>query len=265
MNYQAKTNEIRQMIIDMLYRCQSGHPGGSLSEVEILTALYYNVMKHDPANPKDDTRDRFVLSKGHGCPALYAVLADLGYFPKSDLDDLRQVTSHLQGHPDMKKTPGVDCNTGSLGEGIAVAMGMALAAKHMKKEYRVFTLVGDGECQEGLVWEAAMAAAHYKLDNFVVILDYNGLQIDGSNEEVMDLGDIVGKFDRFGFDCETVDGHDIDAITQALQKTVPGKPRFICCKTVKGKGVSFMENNFNWHGAVMNEDDYNHAMKELRG
>lgn len=265
MNYETKTNEIRQMVIDMLYRCQSGHPGGSLSEVEILTALYYNVMKVDPKNPHDDARDRFVLSKGHGCPTLYAILADLGFFPKSDLDSLRQVHSHLQGHPDMKKTPGIDCNTGSLGEGIAVAMGMALAAKHMKKSYRVFTLVGDGECQEGLVWEAAMAAAHYRLDNFVVMLDYNGLQIDGSNAEVMDLGDIVGKFEKFGFDCATVDGHDIAAITAELEKKAPGKPRFICCKTVKGKGVSFMENQSGWHGAVMSETDYNNAMKELRG
>ena len=264
MDYEAKAKQYRRMILDMLYRCQSGHPGGSLSEVEILMALYYNVMKYDPKNPHDDTRDRFVLSKGHGCPALYAILADLGFFPVEDLDNLRQVDSHLQGHPDMNKTPGIDCNTGSLGEGVAVAVGMALGAKHQKKDYKVYALLGDGECQEGLVWEAAMAAAHYKLDNLVVMLDYNGLQIDGANEDVMDLGDIAGKFAAFGFDCATVDGHDIDAITDELKKECKGKPRFICCRTVKGKGVSFMENNFNWHGATMNEEQFNKAMEELK-
>ena len=263
MDYQKKACEIRQEIIEMLYQCQSGHPGGSLSEVEILLALYYNVMRIDPKNPQASDRDRFVLSKGHGCPALYAVLADLGFFPKVDLLRLRQIDSHLQGHPDMKKTPGIDVNTGSLGEGISVAVGMAIAAKYKKEKYRVYTLVGDGECQEGLVWEAAMAAAHYKLDNFTVLLDHNGLQIDGSNDQVMDIGDIVGKFEAFGFECFSADGHDIEAIIEALNTPVDGKPKFICCKTVKGKGISFMENNYKWHGSVMCEDEYLCAIKEL--
>lgn len=255
--------KIRHDIIKMLYLCQSGHPGGSLSCVEILLALYYNVARVDPKNPGWEDRDRIVLSKGHACPALYAVLAGKGYFPEEDLWHLRQIDSHLQGHPDMSKTPGVDVNTGSLGQGISIAVGLALAAKHNGSDYRVYVIVGDGETQEGMVWEAAMAAAHYKLDNLTVILDYNGLQIDGSNDEVMGLGDITTKFSAFGFECAKVDGHDIDAITDALNMNVSGKPKFICCNTIKGKGISFMENQFGWHGRPIKHDEYISALKEL--
>ncbi len=262
MQYEKKAKELRAEILKMLYACQSGHPGGSLSCVEMLMALYYEVMKIDPKNPQDPDRDRFVLSKGHACPTLYAILADLGYFPKEDLANLRQIDSHLQGHPDCCKTPGVDMNTGSLGQGAALAMGLALAAKHAKKDYKVYAVLGDGECQEGLVWEAAMASAHYKLDNLVFMLDHNGLQIDGSNDEVMGLGDITKKFEAFGFECFTVDGHDIDAIVAALKAPVSGKPKFICCETVKGKGVSFMENVFGWHGSPMNKEQFEKALSE---
>ena len=255
-NLNEKAKQIRADIIKMLYTCQSGHPGGSLSCVEILMSLYYKVANVDASNPTMENRDRIVLSKGHGCPALYAILADKGYFPREDLWTLRQINSHLQGHPDMKKTPGIDVNTGSLGQGISIAMGLALAAKYKKADYKVYTIIGDGEAQEGLVWEAAMAAAHYKLDNFVVMLDHNGLQIDGSNNEVMSLGNIVDKFKAFGFECFKVDGHDIDAITEALKAPVSGKPKFICCETAKGKGVSFMENNFGWHGKAPNKEEY---------
>ena len=262
-NLNEKAKQIRADILKMLYTCQSGHPGGSLSLVEILLSLYYKVAKVDPTNPGMENRDRIVLSKGHGCPALYAILADKGYFPREDLWNLRQINSHLQGHPDMKKTPGVDVNTGSLGQGVSIAMGMALAAKHKKADYHTYAIIGDGEMQEGLVWEAAMAAAHYKLDNFTVILDHNGLQIDGSNDIVMSLGDVMAKFQAFGFECIKVDGHDIEAITKALQTPVSGKPKFVCCQTFKGKGVSFMENNFGWHGKAPSEVEYFDAMKEL--
>ena len=264
MNLKEKAAQLRIDIINELFEAQSGHPGGSLSCIDTLTALYYNVMNIRPEQPDWEDRDRFVLSKGHCCPALYAVLADKGYFPKSELMTLRKLGSHLQGHPDMHKTKGIDANTGSLGQGISIAMGMALAAKHGKKDYQVYTMVGDGECQEGLVWEASMAAAHHKLDNFTVILDHNGLQIDGKNTDVMDIGNIVAKFAAFGFDTVTVDGHDIDAITAALK--IPhntGKPKFVCCETVKGKGVSFMENYAGWHGATIKKADYDAAMKDL--
>lgn len=263
MNYEQKAKELRAEILKMLFACQSGHPGGSLSCTEMLMSLYYEVMNIDPKNPQKEDRDRFVLSKGHACPMLYAILADLGYFPKEDLAGLRQIDSHLQGHPDCNKTPGVDMNTGSLGQGIALAMGLALAAKHAKADYKVYTVVGDGECQEGLVWEAAMAAAHYKLDNFTVMLDYNKLQIDGNNDEVMGLGNITEKFRAFGFECFEVDGHNIKEITEALKVPVSGKPKFICCNTVKGKGVSFMENQVGWHGRPMTEEEFQIAMKEL--
>ncbi|MDD2417985.1 MAG: transketolase [Oscillospiraceae bacterium] len=258
-----KARHIRGDIVKMLYTAQSGHPGGSLSCVEILLSLYYRVANVDAQNPKMENRDRIVLSKGHACPALYAVLADKGYFPRSDLWRLRQIDSHLQGHPDNTKTPGVDVNTGSLGQGMSVAMGIAIAARHQKAQYRVFTIIGDGETQEGLIWEAAMAAAHYKLDNFTVILDYNGLQIDGSNDEVMGIRDIVKKFEAFGFECYKVDGHDVDAITEVLQKPVVGRPKFVCCLTAKGRGVSFMEDKFGWHGKAPAEIEYLDAMKEL--
>jgi transketolase len=261
----GKAGRIRRDIVEMLYRCQSGHPGGSLSCVEILMALYYKTMRIDPENPKMEDRDRLVLSKGHGCPALYAILADKGYFPREDLWNLRQLGSHLQGHPDSAKTPGVDANTGSLGQGASIAVGMAIAAKYKEADYKVYAVLGDGECQEGMIWEAAMSAAHYKLDNLVFLLDHNGLQIDGKNDDVMGLGNIGGKFAAFGFECFKVDGHDINALAAALAAPVSGKPKFICCETVKGKGVSFMENNAGWHGKPMNAEEYAKAMSELGG
>ena len=262
-NLTEKAKQIRADILKMLYTAQSGHPGGSLSCVEMLMAIYYKTAKIDPKNPTWDERDRIVLSKGHACPALYAVLADLGYFPKEDLWTLRQLHSHLQGHPDMKKTPGVDVNTGSLGQGVSVAGGLALGAKYQKKDYKVYAIVGDGEIQEGIVWEAAMSAAHYKLDNLIVMLDHNGLQIDGANDDVMSLGDVMAKYEAFGFECFKVDGHDIDAIVEAINAPVSGKPKFICCETHKGHGVSFMEDQFGWHGKAPSKDDYEQAMKEL--
>jgi len=261
----AKAKRIRSDIIKMLYLCQSGHPGGSLSLVEILMALYYRTIKVDPRNPKWEDRDRVVLSKGHGCPALYAILADQGFFPRADLWRLRQIDSHLQGHPDMVKTPGIDVNTGSLGQGASIAVGLALAAKYKKAAYRVYAVVGDGEAQEGMIWEAAMAASHYRLDNLTVLMDHNGLQIDGSNDAVMGLGDIVAKYKAFGFECFTVDGHDINQIVAALETPVSGKPKFICCETLKGKGVSFMEDVAGWHGKPMNAEEYAKAMAEVGG
>ena len=260
-----KSKQLRRDILKMLYRCQSGHPGGSLSCVEILMALYYRTIRVDAKNPSMENRDRVVLSKGHGCPALYAVLADKGFFPREDLWSLRQLHSHLQGHPDMMKTPGIDANTGSLGQGASIAVGMAIAAKYKKASYKVYAILGDGECQEGMIWEAAMSAAHYKLDNLVFLLDHNGLQIDGTNDQVMGLGNIVEKFAAFGFECFKVNGHDIGAIAQALAAPVTGKPKFICCETTKGKGVSFMENNSGWHGRPMNAEEYAKAMNELGG
>lgn len=262
-NLEEKAKHLRADILKMLYLCQSGHPGGSLSCVEILMSLYYRVAKVDPKNPSWEDRDRIVLSKGHACPALYAILADKGYFPREDLWTLRQINSHLQGHPDMRKTPGVDVNTGSLGQGVSIATGLALAAKHKKADYKVYAITGDGESQEGLVWEAAMAAAHYHLDNLTVLLDHNRLQIDGSNDDVMSLGDIMAKYQAFGFECFKVDGHDIDAITKALETPVSGKPKFICCETFKGRGVSFMEDHFEWHGKAPSKEQYEAAIKEL--
>lgn len=263
MDLNKKAIEIRKDIIDMIYQAKSGHPGGSLSSVEILISLYYNVMNVDPKNPNLETRDRFVLSKGHACPALYAVLADKGYFDKNDLKTLRKFHSHLQGHPDSKKTKGVDVNTGSLGQGASLATGLALSSKYSKLNYNVYALIGDGETNEGLVWEAAMAASHYKLDNLTFILDHNGLQIDGSNDEVMNIGDIKEKFKSFGFETYTVDGHSIEEITNALKIKTTNKPKFIEAKTIKGKGISFMENNYKWHGKALNDDEYKSALKEL--
>jgi len=260
-----KSKALRTDIIEMLYRCQSGHPGGSLSCVEILMALYYRVANVDAKNPGWEMRDRIVLSKGHGCPALYAILADKGYFSREDLWSLRQIDSHLQGHPDMRKTPGVDVSTGSLGQGASVAVGLALAARLKKASYKVYAVLGDGEIQEGMVWEAAMSAAHYRLDNLVFILDHNGLQIDGPNDHVMSLGDIVGKFAAFGFECRKVNGHDIDEIAEAMSDVPEGKPLFVLAETVKGRGVSFMENNAGWHGKPMNAEEYSKAIEELKG
>lgn len=263
MNYEEKSRDLRRDILHMLYNAQCGHPGGSLSCVEVMMALYYNVAHIEPTNPHAPDRDRIVLSKGHACPTQYAILADMGFFPREDLWRLRQIDSHLQGHPDMCKTPGIDTNTGSLGQGVAIAGGMALAAKHLGKDYHVYAITGDGETQEGLVWEAAMSASHYKLDNLTVILDYNGLQIDGEVDKVMSLGDIVDRYRSFGFACFDVDGHDVDAVTAALKAPVCGKPKFVCCRTVKGKGISFMENQAGWHGKAIDTASYKAAMQEL--
>ena len=262
-NLEMKARQYRRDVLDMLYACQSGHPGGSLSCVEILQALYENVLRYDPKNPKWADRDRMVLSKGHACPTLYAILADKGFFSKEELKNLRQYGSMLQGHPDMNKCPGVDASTGSLGQGASWALGYALAGKRPEHHFDVYCVTGDGESQEGMIWESAMAAAHYHLDNLTVLLDHNGLQIDGSNEQVMDIGDICAKYAAFGWETITVDGHDVAAITEAVKKPRCGKPRFICCNTVKGKGVSFMENQVGWHGKPMNQEQYEAAIREL--
>ena len=253
---------IRKNIVKMVTEAKSGHPGGSLSSVEIATAIYFTQMNIDENNLTSNQRDRFVLSKGHASPLLYAVLAEKGFLEETELATFRKLNSRLQGHPSMRKLPGVDMSTGSLGQGISTAVGMALSNKYHELPYRVYTLLGDGECQEGEVWEAAMAAAHYKLDNLTFMLDYNKLQIDGSNDEVMSLGNIVKKFDAFGFECFEVDGHDMDAIVAALKAPVSGKPKFICCNTVKGKGVSFMEDQFGWHGSPMNKEQFEKALSE---
>ena len=256
-------NEIRKGIVTALHSAKAGHPGGSLSATEIFTYLYFEEMNVDPKDPKKADRDRFVLSKGHTAPGLYSTLAQKGFFPKEDLVTLRHTGSYLQGHPDMKHIPGVDMSSGSLGQGMSLATGLALAAKHAKADYKVYAVVGDGECQEGIVWEAAMAAAHYKLDNLCVLLDYNGLQIDGTNDQVMGLGNIVEKFKAFGFECFEVDGHNIEEIDKAIEAPVSGRPKFICCHTIKGKGVSFMENQVGWHGRPLKPEEFETAMKEL--
>lgn len=261
------TRNIRKNIVTMIHGSKSGHPGGSLSAVEILTALYFDEMNVDPRNPKMEDRDRFVLSKGHAAPVLYSTLAEKGYFDKKELDSLRKIGAMLQGHPDMKGTPGVEMSTGSLGQGFSVACGMAMASKLDNAPWRVYTLLGDGEVQEGIVWEAAMSAAHYKLDNLVAFLDYNGLQIDGEVEKVMNIGPIMDKFKSFGWNVIEIDGHDFDQIFAALDmaKDTVGKPTMIIAKTVKGKGVSFMENNASWHGTAPSDTDLEKALAELGG
>ncbi len=270
MNTQELTNVCRQVrrdIITMTANAGSGHPGGSLSAVELMTSVFFNHMRVDPANPKDPARDRFVLSKGHAAPCYYGVLAAKGFISRDEWANFRQLHSILQGHPDAKKIPGVDASTGSLGQGLSIAVGMALAAKHQGKDNKVFAIVGDGESQEGQIWEALMSAAHYKLDNLTVIFDNNGLQIDGSNDEVMSLGDLGAKLRAFGLDViELADGHDLDAIEAALSAPVtPGKPKAIWAHTVKGKGVSFMENQAGWHGKAPNAEQRDQALKELEG
>lgn len=261
------TNVIRKDIVSMICKSKSGHPGGSLSAVEILTALYFDQMNIDPTNPKMEDRDRFVLSKGHAAPALYSTLAERGYFEKEKLNSLRQLGSILQGHPDMKKIPGVEMSTGSLGQGFSVACGMAMAAKLDNAPWNVYALLGDGEVQEGIIWEAAMSAAHYKLDNMIAFLDYNGLQIDGEVESVMSINPIEDKFRAFGWNVITIDGHDFDQIFAALDmaKDTVGKPTMIIAKTVKGKGVSFMENQASWHGSAPSEEQLEQALLELGG
>ncbi|SHI98404.1 transketolase [Lutispora thermophila] len=260
-----KANAIRKDIIEMLAEAKSGHPGGSLSAVEILTYLYFKEMKVDSSNPQWQDRDRFILSKGHGAPVLYSTLAQKGYFPKEELLKLRKTGAMLQGHPDMKGTPGVDMSTGSLGQGLSAANGMALAGKLDDKNYRVYALLGDGELQEGQVWEAAMTSAHYKLDNLTIFIDNNGLQIDGTNEEVKNVNPIEDKWKVFGWHVITIDGHDLLQIEKAVEeaKNTKGKPTAIIAKTVKGKGVSFMENQVGWHGVAPNEEEKEKALKEL--
>ena len=258
-------NEIRKGIVTALHSAKAGHPGGSLSATEIFTYLYFEEMNVDPKDPKKADRDRFVLSKGHTAPGLYSTLAQKGFFPKEDLVTLRHTGSYLQGHPDMKHITGVDMSSGSLGQGISAAVGMAIAGKLDNADYRVYTLLGDGEIQEGQVWEASMLAAHRKLDNLVVIVDNNNLQIDGAITEVNSPYPIDKKFEAFNFHVINIDGNDFDQIDAAFKeaKTVKGQPTAIIAKTVKGKGVSFMENQVGWHGKAPNDEEYKIAMEEL--
>ena len=258
-------NEIRKGIVTALHSAKAGHPGGSLSATEIFTYLYFEEMNVDPKDPKKADRDRFILSKGHTAPGLYSTLAQKGFFPKEDLVTLRHTGSYLQGHPDMKHIPGVDMSSGSLGQGISAAVGMAIAGKLDNADYRVYTLLGDGEIQEGQVWEASMLAAHRKLDNLVVIVDNNNLQIDGEITEVNSPYPIDKKFEAFNFHVINIDGNDFDQIDAAFKeaKTVKGQPTAIIAKTVKGKGVSFMENQVGWHGKAPNDEEYKIAMEEL--
>ena len=258
--------KVRMGVIESTHGAKAGHPGGSLSATEMFTYLYFKEMNIDPANPKWEDRDRFVLSKGHTAPGLYSVLALRGFFPIEDLPTLRHIDSYLQGHPNMNSVPGVDMSTGSLGQGISCAVGMALGLKHQGKHSRVYTLLGDGEIQEGQVWEACMFAAHYHLDNLCVIVDNNGLQIDGDVAKVMSPYPIVDKLEAFGFNTIAIDGHDFNAIEAALEnaKATKGKPTAIVMKTTKGKDVSFMENNAGWHGKAPNDAEYEQAMTELK-
>lgn len=258
--------EIRKGIIEAVYSNKSGHIGGSLSIADILTVLYFNEMKIDPKNPNWENRDRLVLSKGHSSPALYSTLAKKGYFDEKELKTFRNINSRLQGHPDKKHIPGVDMSTGSLGQGLSAANGMAIAAKMDKKDYRVYCILGDGEIEEGQIWEAAMTSNKYKLDNLCVIVDNNNLQIDGTIEEVMSSYPIDAKFRSFGFEIIKIDGHNIEEIIKAFEvaKNIKGKPTCIIAKTTKGKGISFMENQVDWHGKAPNEEEYLKALEELK-
>ncbi|MCM8795121.1 MAG: transketolase [Candidatus Omnitrophica bacterium] len=259
-----KAKKIRRLIIEMLSKAGSGHPGGSLSATDLITALYFKVLRHNPKNPHWPNRDRFHLSKGHCCPLWYAVLAECGYFPLEKLWTLRQLGSILQGHPD-RRTPGVDVASGSLGQGLSVALGMSLAAKIDKLDYRVYVLLGDGELQEGNIWEAAMAASHYQCDNLVAIVDYNGYQIDGRTNEVMDLEPLVEKWKAFGWHVFKIDGHNMSEILSAYEeaKIIKAKPQVIIAYTTKGKGVSFMENVVDFHGRAPTKEEAERALKEL--
>ena len=261
----SKAKEIRKDIITEVYNAKSGHPGGSLSIADIMTVLYFDELNIDEKNPRWEDRDRLVLSKGHCAPALYAALSERGYFEKEKLVSLRKLDSNLQGHPNMNDVPGVDMSTGSLGQGLSAANGMAISAKLDNKNYRVYCILGDGEIQEGQVWEAAMSSNKYKLDNLCIIVDNNNLQIDGTTEEVMDLKPIDEKFKSFGFNVIIIDGHNYEEIKSAFKQAreTKGKPTCIIAKTVKGKGVSFMENQAGWHGKAPNEEQYNQAMSDL--
>ena len=264
---QEKAKIIREGILEEVYTAKSGHPGGSLSVADILTVLYFYEMNVDEKNPKWEDRDRLVLSKGHASPALYSTLANRGFFPVEDLKTFRNINSKLQGHPDMKNVPGVDMTTGSLGQGLSAANGMAIAGKLDNKNYRVYCILGDGEIQEGQVWEAAMTSSKYKLDNLCVIVDNNNLQIDGKISDVMSPYPIDNKFKEFGFKIICIDGHNIQEIKDALDvaKNIKGQPVCIVAKTIKGKGVSYMENQASWHGKAPSEDEYNQAILELGG
>ena len=258
-------NRIRKNALTAVFNAQSGHPGGSLSIADLLSLLYFEVMNVDPKNPGKEDRDRFVLSKGHTAPALYGTLAEKGYFPVEDVATFRNINSYLQGHPDMNKVPGIDMSTGSLGQGVSVAGGMALAAKLDNKDYRVYSILGDGELEEGQVWEQAMFAPHYKLDNLTIFIDNNGLQIDGDVTKVMNPTPIDKKFEAFGWNVIIADAHDIIALYDAIEqaKACKGKPTAVVMKSVKGKNVSFMENQAGWHGVAPNEEQYNSAIAEL--
>ena len=259
--------EMRMKVVDMIYKAQSGHPGGSLSAADFVTACYFKYMNLDPENPRWADRDRMVLSKGHVCPIQYACLATVGFFPEAELDTLRKEGTKLQGHPSMNKCPGIDISTGSLGQGLACAVGMALAAKLDKKDYKVFCVLGDGECQEGEIWEAANTARKYGLDNLIVFVDYNNLQLDGTCDEVMPNGDLGKKFEAFGWENYEIDGHSMEEICETLDKCYAagnGKPKCVYGHTVKGKGVSFMENQVGWHGVAPNDKEYEQAMAELK-
>ena len=263
---EEKAREVRFHIIDMIYVAQSGHPGGSLSAADIMTALYFDFLRVDPRNPRWPERDRMILSKGHTCPVLYACLAMRGYFPMETLHTLRKFESILQGHP-IIKTPGVDMTTGSLGHGLSVGLGMALEGKLRRKDYRVYVMLGDGEINEGHVWEAAMAASKFKTDNLTAFVDRNRLQMDGCCDDVMPMGNIEGKFSAFGWETFHIDGHDMEAIVTAVEaaRKVTGKPAVVIADTIKGKGISYMEDRFEWHGKCPSEDQYACALQEIRG
>ena len=259
-------NDMRIDIVRMIAEAGSGHPGGSLSCADILSVLYFDTMKHDPSNPKNEDRDRFILAKGHAAPALYAALAESGYFPKEELATLRKLGTRLQGHPDMNLLPGVEVSTGSLGQGLSIACGMACGMKLAGHDNTVFTLLGDGECQEGQVWEAAMFAAHRNLDNLVAIIDRNGLQIDGKTSDVCDPGDLASKFTAFGWEAHEIVGHDVAALRDAFAKVksaCDGKPHVFIARTIKGKGVSFMEDQAGWHGKAPNAEELEQALIDL--
>ncbi len=261
-----KAKQLRKTAVTMIYEAQSGHPGGSLSIADIVACLYFREMNVDPKDPRWADRDRFVLSKGHVCPIQYSALGLLGFFPEEDLHTLRKEGSKLQGHPSMNKCPGIDISTGSLGQGLSCAVGMALAGKRDNKDYMVYAVVGDGEADEGQIWEAVMAAYRYHLDNLVVIIDNNGLQIDGTTDEIMPQLDLTKKFDAFGYDTYEIDGHNMEQIMETFDKihaAKDGRPKFINAHTVKGKGVSYMENQLAWHGMAPNDEQYQQAMREL--
>ncbi|MFO8143818.1 MAG: transketolase [Dehalococcoidales bacterium] len=262
----AMAKRLRRHIISMIGAAGSGHPGGSLSAVEIVTALYFGILRHKPQEPCWPGRDRFILSKGHAAPLLYAALAECGYFPVEELLTLRKFGSRLQGHTDCRLTPGVEVTAGALGQGLSIATGIALAGRLDSRDYRIYTLLGDGECNEGQVWEAAMAAAHFGVDNLVAIVDRNGLQLDGWSDEIMNLEPFADKWQAFGWHTSVVDGHDLDAITDALEQTksIKGRPSVILARTVKGKGVSFMENQVGFHGKAPSPEEVETALKELQ-